>query len=76
MLLRILFFFFLFNSFSFAQSNWTLISEDKISDIVKKRQNDLRFYSVKKPTQSSGLIFVDLSVPVSNFLLTFVLLLC
>ena len=41
MLLRILFFFFLFNSFSFAQSNWTLISEDKISDIVKLIYKDV-----------------------------------
>ena len=55
MLLRILFFFFLFNSFSFAQSNWTLISEDKISDIVKNRQNDWRFYRLNKKQISNEL---------------------
>jgi len=55
MLLRMLFFFFLFNSFSFAQSNWTLISEDKISDIVKNRQNDWRFYKLNKKQISNEL---------------------
>ena len=58
MLLRILFFFFLFNSFSFAQSNWTFISEDKISDIVKDRQNDWRFYRLNKKQISNELSLI------------------
>ena len=58
MLLRILFFFFLSNSLCFAQSNWSLISEDKISDIVKNRENNWRFYTIEKKKISDELSLI------------------
>ncbi len=58
MLLRILFFFFLSNSLCFAQSNWSIISEDKISDIVKNRENNWRFYTIEKKKISDELSLI------------------
>jgi len=72
MYLRILFFFFFFKSVSFAQFNWTPISEDKISNIVKERQVDWHFYKLNKKQISNelNLIKVDKNTktPIELFL--------